>query len=199
LLIYTPNSFDTLFSTINSKLYSHDSRIYNEFYGVNTDSIFEYVINAPTTVDLDAIDYYAVTLDWDNDTKSWKNVNYPTFDRFMVYTKQQSTGLQELIPKSDYNIDWNNTKKTVSNRERNYRISAIRDLATASPVMSKAWNDIASSFPIDAVATNVNYKASQWNEIYIKDKYFYVRFFFNGKGTRIILDIMKSKQQLSIS
>jgi hypothetical protein len=196
---YFFNSFDTLFSTINSKLYSHDSRIYNEFYGVNTDSIFEYVINAPTTVDLDAIDYYAVTLDWDNDTKSWKNVNYPTFDRFMVYTKQQSTGLQELIPKSDYNIDWNNTKKTVSNRERNYRISAIRDLATASPVMSKAWNDIASSFPIDAVATNVNYKASQWNQISIKDKYFYVRFFFNGKGTRIILDIMKSKQQLSIS
>jgi hypothetical protein len=196
---YFFNSFDTLFSTVNSKLYSHDSRIYNEFYGVNTDSIFEYVINAPTTVDLDAIDYYAVSLDWDNDTKSWKNVNYPTFDRFMVYTKQQSTGLQELIPKSDYNIDWNNKKKTVSNRERNYRISAIRDLATASPVMSKAWNDIASSFPIDAVATNVNYNASQWNQISIKDKYFYVRFFFNGKGTRIILDIMKSKQQLSIS
>ena len=196
---YFFNSFDTLFSTVNSKLYSHDSRIYNEFYGINTDSIFEYVINAPTTVDLDAIDYYAVSLDWDNDTKSWKNVNYPTFDRFMVYTKQQSTGLQELIPKSDYNIDWNNKKKTVSNRERNYRISAIRDLATASPVMSKAWNDIASSFPIDAVATNVNYNASQWNQISIKDKYFYVRFFFNGKGTRIILDIMKSKQQLSIS
>lgn len=196
---YFFNSFDTLFSTINSKLYSHDSRIYNEFYGINTDSIFEYVINAPTTVDLDAIDYYAVTLDWDNDTKSWKNVNYPTFDRFMVYTKQQSTGLQELIPKSDYNIDWNNKKKTVSNRERNYRISAIRDLATASPVMSKAWNDIQTSFPIDAVATNVNYNASQWNQISIKDKYFYVRFFFNGKGTRIILDIMKSKQQLSIS
>ena len=117
----------------------------------------------------------------------------------MVYTKQQSTGLQELIPKSDYNIDWNNAKKTVSNRERNYRISAIRDLATASPVMSRAWNDIESSYPIDAVATNVNYNASQWNQISIKDKYFYVRFFFNGKGTRIILDIMKSKQQLSIS
>ena len=196
---YFFNSFDTLFSTINSKLYSHDSRIYNEFYGVFKDSIFEYVINAPTTVDLDAIDYYAVTLDWDNDTKSWKNVNYPTFDRFMVYTKQQSTGLQELIPKSDYNIDWHNAKKTVSNRERNYRISAIRDLATASPVMSRAWNDIESSYPIDAVATNVNYNASQWNQISIKDKYFYVRFFFNGKGTRIILDIMKSKQQLSIS
>jgi len=196
---YFFNSFDTLFSTINSKLYSHDSRIYNEFYGVFKDSIFEYVINAPTTVDLDAIDYYAVTLDWDNDTKSWKNVNYPTFDRFMVYTKQQSTGLQELIPKSDYNIDWDNRKKTVSNRERNYRISAIRDLSTASPVMSRAWNDIESSYPIDAVATNVNYNASQWNQISIKDKYFYVRFFFNGKGTRIILDIMKSKQQLSIS
>lgn len=196
---YFFNSFDTLFSTIDSKLYSHDSRIYNEFYGVFKDSIFEYVINAPTTVDLDAIDYYAVTLEWDNDTKSWKNVNYPTFDRFMVYTKQQSTGLQELIPKSDYNIDWDNRKKTVSNRERNYRISAIRDLATASPVMSRAWNDIQSSYPIDAVATNVNYNASQWNQISIKDKYFYVRFFFNGKGTRIILDIMKSKQQLSIS
>jgi hypothetical protein len=196
---YFFNSFDTLFSTINSKLYSHDSRIYNEFYGMFKDSIFEYVINAPTTVDLDVIDYYAVTLDWDNDTKSWKNVNYPTFDRFMVYTKQQSTGLQELIPKSDYNIDWDNRKKTVSNRERNYRISAIRDLSTASPVMSRAWNDIESSFPIDAVATNVNYNASQWNQISIKDKYFYVRFFFNGKGTRIILDIMKSKQQLSIS
>lgn len=196
---YFFNSFDTLFSTINSKLYSHDSRIYNEFYGMFKDSIFEYVINAPTTVDLDAIDYYAVTLDWDNDTKSWKNVNYPTFDRFMVYTKQQSTGLQELIPKSDYNIDWDNRKKTVSNRERNYRISAIRDLSIASPVMSRAWNDIESSYPIDAVATNVNYNASQWNQISIKDKYFYVRFFFNGKGTRIILDIMKSKQQLSIS
>jgi len=196
---YFFNSFDTLFSTVNSKLYSHDSRIYNDFYGEIKDSIFEYVINAPTTVDLDAIDYYAVTLDWDNDTKSWKNVNYPTFDRFMVYTKQQSTGLQELIPKSDYNIDWDNKVKTVSNRERNYRISAIRDLATASPVMSRAWNDIESSYPIDAVATNVNYNASQWNQISIKDKYFYVRFFFNGKGTRIILDIMKSKQQLSIS
>jgi hypothetical protein len=196
---YFFNSFDTLFSTINSKLYSHDSRIYNQFYGEFKDSIFEYVINAPVTVDLDNLDYYAVTLDWDNDTKSWRNVNYPTFDRFMVYTKQQSTGLQELIPKSDYNIDWSNTRKTVSNRERNYRISAIRDLATDSPVMSKAWNDIASSFPIDAVATNVNYYASQWNQISIKDKYFYVRFFFNGEGKRIILDIMKSKQQLSIS
>lgn len=196
---YFFNSFDTLFSTINSKLYSHDSRIYNEFYGVFKDSIFEYVINAPTTVDLDAIDYYAVTLEWDNNTNTWKNVNYPTFNKFMVYTKQQSTGLQELIPKSDYNIDWDNRKKTVSNRERNYRISAIRDLSTASPVMSRAWNDIESSYPIDAVATNVNYNASQWNQISIKDKYFYVRFFFNGEGKRIILDIMKSKQQLSIS
>lgn len=196
---YFFNSFDTLFSTINSKLYSHDSRIYNEFYGVFKDSIFEYVINAPTTVDLDAIDYYAVTLEWDNNTNTWKNVNYPTFNKFMVYTKQQSTGLQELIPKSDYNIDWDNRKKTVSNRERNYRINAIRDLSTDSPVMSRAWNDIESSYPIDAVATNVNYNASQWNQISIKDKYFYVRFFFNGEGKRIILDIMKSKQQLSIS
>jgi len=53
---YFFNSFDTLFSTINIKLYSHDSRTYNEFYGVFKDSIFEYVINAPTTVDLNAID-----------------------------------------------------------------------------------------------------------------------------------------------
>lgn len=196
---YFFNSYDTLFSSINSKLYSHDSRDYNNFYGEYKDSIFEYVINAPVTVDLDNLDYYAVTLDWDDSTKTWRNINYPTFDRFMVYTKQQSTGLQELIPKSHYNIDWSNTKKTVSNRERNYRISAIRDLAIDSPVMSRAWSDIQSSFPIDAVATNVNYNASQWNQISIKDKYFYVRFFFNGEGKRIILDIMKSKQQLSIS
>lgn len=196
---YFYNSFDTLFSTIGSKMYSHDSRLYNYFYGKYVDSIFEYVINAPTTVDLDAIDYYAVTLEWSDETKSWKNVNYPTFNKFMVYTKQQSTGEQELKPKTDYNIDWSNTSKTVSNRERNYRISAIRDLSTNSPVMTRAWNDIQSKFPIDAVATNVNYNASQWNQISIKDKYFYVRFFFNGEGSRIILDIMKSKQQLSIS
>jgi len=174
-----------------NSIWKHDSQNYQRFFNSKKDFIVEYNIHSQQTSDLEVVEYYAQSLIGEQD------VDYPTFDRFMVYTKQQSTGLQKLIPKPLYTTGWNNQTKVVTAASQNYRIAAIRDLSTSNLVYSKNWADIKNNYFTDKVPVNINYNMSQWNQIPINDKYFYIRLFFNPTdNVKIILDLTNSSNRL---
>lgn len=202
---------DYAFSDINNLYMVQDDEIHksdilrlNTYFGIQYDYVVEYVVNAKgQTVDMDCLHYYAQTLQWDNDNQVWVDVDNPTFDRMLIYTDQQSTGLQELTFLDKRNnpwgnrVGWSNTAKDVVHAEQNYRIAAIKDLADNTPVITADWDKIEDKFPIDKVSNdeNINYGRSQWELINMKDKYFRVRLYFNPatpKETKIILNITQS-------
>lgn len=186
-------NFDALYSANGDFIYAHTGD-YQKYYGTKKDFVIEYVVFSPVTSDLDCIEYYAQTLQYDENNKQWLEKDFPTFDNFVIYTANQSTGKQTIIPKPLYHIGWSNTQKVCTHTERNYRISAIRDLSTGVPVMSADWNNIQSDYYIDKVPYNINYTQNQWQQIPIKDKYFKIRLFsnlpFNG---RVLLNVAQSK------
>lgn len=146
----------------DTTIWKSDYYLYQTYFGSKEDFIIEYVISTPITSDMDCLHYYAQTLLRDNG--KWKDKKLPTFDRFMIYTDSQSTGLQTLNQRDKHEQPWNsvwdNRIKDVIYAEQNYRICQIRDLAIAEDI------------------DDIDYDRIQWHLIPIKDKFFRVRLYF---------------------
>lgn len=178
------SDYNGLYTTVNNKIYRHDSNKYGNFYDVTHQFILEFPVFSYDNKDLEVIEYYA------NSYVDNRLVDYPTFNKFLVYTNQQSTGIQNLIPKPLYPTTWDNETKTVVKYNNLYRVAAIRDLSTSTNVYSEDWSVIKSDYYIDKLPVNINYKLSQYDQIPINDTYFYVRLFFNNSdNVKLIFDL----------
>lgn len=176
--------YNGLYSTDNNKIYRHDSNQYGNFYGTTHQWAIEFKVFDYSNKDLEVIEYYA------NSYKDNVLLDYPTFSKFWVYTNQQSTGVQNLIPKPLYPATWDNETKTVVKYNNLYRIAAIRDLSTSNNVYSSDWSVVKNDYYIDKLPVNINYKLSQYDQIPINDTYFYVRLFFNNSdNVKLIFDL----------
>ncbi len=185
---WKPTTFFTdyngLYSTDNNKIYRHDSIKYGNIYGTDHQFVLEFKVFDYNNKDLEVLEYYA------NSYKDNVLLDYPTFNKFWVYTNQQSTGIQNLIPKPLYPATWDNETKTVVKYNNMYRVAAIRDLSTSNNVFSEDWSVIKSNYYIDKLPVNINYKLSQYDQIPINDTYFYVRLFFdNSDNVKLIFDL----------
>lgn len=178
------SDYNGIYSTDNNKIYIHNSTQYGNFYSTNHQFVLEFPVFSYDNKDLEVIEYYAQSY------KENELLDYPTFDKFWVYTNQQSTGIQNLKAKSLYPISWNNEIKGVVKYNNLYRIAAIRDLSTSNNVFSGDWNVIKNDYYIDKLPVNINYKLSQYDQIPINDTYFYVRLFFNNSDNiKLIFDL----------
>lgn len=159
---------DQFYSTLDNTIYRHSSNSYNNFYGIDGKFQIEYVDRQALTVDLDTIMYYASPSD------------YPTFNQFIVYNDNQSTGIQELQEDQGYYQTWSNMIKTVTSSQDNYRISQIRNLNTTKPTTTNDWLDIQLEYTdnqgyIDKLPANIDYNINQWNLEPMRHKYFQIR------------------------
>jgi hypothetical protein len=163
---------DTFYSSLDNNIYRHDSTDYNMFYGIKGKFQIEYVDRQALTSDLDTIIYYASPSD------------YPTFNQFVVYNDNQSTGIQELAEDNLYPTQWSNIIKTVTSTQDDYRISQIRNLNTTNPTTTDEWLDIQSEYTgnqgyIDKLPANIDYEMNQWKLVPIRHKFFQIRLISN--------------------
>ena len=181
---------DQFYSTTGQTVWKH-SKFQSEFYGRSFPFTVEFVSSNPVTNVLDVVAYYAQTVDQNGLDKA-----YPTFDTIWCYSGDQSTGEQNLIPKSDYPRFWSNVQKVVVHAEDNYRISALRDISIGSTVVSSDWDDKKIKYfgkqgYIDKVPVNTEVDAPQWNQIPLRNKYHIIRLSYSG-GDRIILNLTET-------
>lgn len=191
---YMFNDRNYLYSTYTQGIYKHNNSI-TKYYNLKFPFVIEYVAANPNTSTLEVIAYYAQTLDGSLD------VAYPTFDQFWAYSANQSTGIQNLIPKTDYPQFWNNQTKTVVHAEDNYRISAIRDTSIGDPVVSINWEDrqeqyIGRQGYVDKVPININPNPVQYNQIPLRNKYHIIRLIYNSEP-KIVFNLTESITKLS--
>jgi len=180
------HTYDRLHWVVGGSVWKQADRNFCNFFGIDTESKIEFVVSNRVTSDLDCIEYYAQTLEYNDGI--WIDKDEPTFSKFLVYTQQQSTGEQTLISKPLYAQPWSNTEKVVVHAEQNYRICQIRDLATNVPVSRKAGIEI---LPND---DNLDFDRDQRKLIPLKDKWFKVKFTFKPQATyKLIFDIVQSQ------
>lgn len=187
---------NSLYTTNDNVIWKHD-KFSSEFYGFNFPFTIEYVEAAPNTTTLDVVAYYAQVVD-----ETGLDKPYPTFDTIWCYSADQSTGEQNLIPKSDYPKFWDNTQKTVAHAEENYRISALRDLSTGTTTTSNAWTDRQARYfgtqgYADKAPVNINLDKPQWELIPLRNKYHIIRLSYSGTD-RIIFNLTETTLKPSI-
>lgn len=175
---------DTFYSSLADGVYTHDTNNYLTFYGIPSKFMVEYVDKAMLTSDLDVIQYYASPSD------------YPTFNEFVVYNNNQSTGLQRLIEKTDYYPTWSNEQKVVANTQDDYRISQLRNLNVSKPTTTSEWSTLQSEYSdsqgyIDKLPANIDYNMNQWKLEPMRHKYFQVRLIYKG-DERIVFHISQT-------
>ena len=174
---FTYNNRDRMISALDNNIWKHSKfGNYCTYFGIKEDYIIELNILKPQTVNLHNVQYYAETIDQEQ-----FQIPYPTFDRCWVYTKQQSTGIFNLLKQDDqYTLfNWSNREKVVTNSHKDYRISAIRDISTDPRVFTLS---VTNKQPI-----NVDTLKPQWILIPLQDKQFFIRLYAKPKADVNIL------------
>lgn len=163
----------------STDIHKQTDNLYTNYFSTKDDFIVEVVVTKPQTVDLENIIYYAHSYLNDN------AVIYPTFNSMWLYNSDQSTGIQILDPKTDWNFRWSNIAKPVSFSEKNYIINKITDISTSNIITD---HDILSKQPL-----NVDYTLDQRFQIPLKDKWFKIRFYFKpNQDVKLIYDFVQT-------
>lgn len=195
VMTYTNSTF---YSSNGNKLYSHDDYSkFTNYYGIDFPFIIEGVDTNMQTFNPHSIAYYAQVQYYDELNNEWIPVN-KTFDQLIAYNKLQSTGLVNLEVKDQLRaLTWSNKTKPVSIKDKNSRVSQIRDIATASPVMTNDWNYVKDYYVnkqgyIDKVPlpTSIDYNKQQIQLNEFSDKYVQIRLIFNSNSHKITIHLM---------
>lgn len=176
-------------------LYSHDdddrfAHFYNLDYPVSLQ--VTHLAENGMTVRWQGAHYYA-TVEEKNGS-SWKVVRNDTFDQAIAFTDQQSTGLigLRLTRNPSEQVAWSSSVKNVVEADQNYRVSSLRDMSTAEPVMTDAWDSLSAFYDnygqgyIDAVPVNIDLNIPQYDQVYLRDKFVHLRLFYTNSARRIV-------------
>lgn len=187
------NSFDNKLDNLDNKLsmiWKHGEGNYQTYYNKKQDFIIEYVDKNPITESLDSIYWISNTELFDKSTKQYIEVNDATFNKGLVYTSTQSTGLFDIKVKSNpyENIEWSNTEKLAVFTDRNWKMSGLRDLSIKSNVstLTSKWSNIKPVFNnkgyIDKIQNQdlIDVNKNMYQLADIKDKIKFIRLFFNN-------------------
>lgn len=199
---YMWGNYEGIFTTaFDNNIYKHTENNFGEFYGNVYPFIIEFEHTDQVHYIVNLFEYYSQTFNYDGVSRRWVEKSSPTFDHMMIYTEKQSTGLQELEYR-DGNVDpwgrvpYNGTIKEVIRTSDSYRVNMIKDIATTNPIITEDWTQRQSEYNgrqgyIDIVANNnnINYNASQWDLIELRDRYHIARMFFSNDGEhKLVVD-----------
>lgn len=196
LMTFTNNTF---FSTLGKKLYAHNKYdTFTTYYDTSYPCIIEAVDTNFNTFNAHSVYIYAQVQKYDNINSQWIPVNNLTFDEAVFYNKLQSSGLIKLVVKDELqSLIWSNVEKPVSIKDKNTRISQIRDIAVSNPVMTNDWQYLQTYYNdnqgyIDKVPlpTSIDYNKPQYQLNEFSDKYIQLRFIFNNNSHKITIHLM---------
>ncbi len=186
---------------IDKGLYSHDAyTTFCTFYEQLHPYIVEVVEKFQTTSQLSSIEFYTQCQQFDTTTQTWKTVRSKSYDQLLVYTNLQSSGILNLNVSNDpyRQAQWLNTDKLIVEADQNYRVAGVRDLSTSEPTTSKTWALRSSSYTngqgyIDQLPVNIDPNLPQFKQVYIRDKFAKIRFFFTDGTHRLITFLTTSR------
>jgi hypothetical protein len=172
----------------------HGERNYQTYYGVKYDHIIETPINHDSGQEKLFTSFQMITNCYLYKDVQGRFVNDETvtFDRFTISNNNQSSGLRELVVKSNaYDDVTLPTNQTLIDRTENYwRFNRFRDIATnrnTETLFSSDWNDISGFFDqygqgyIDDVVNplSININKPYYEQSRFRSKALYLRLFFN--------------------
>jgi hypothetical protein len=175
-----------------------DKGSYLSYFGKLAPFILETVHNDYATHDLHSLQYVAVTERYDEDSDEWVVVDN-TFDQGIFYNDKETSGLMllEFVPQ-----DTNPYGTTllpdfigkIVKRKDNYSIAGMRDVSTAQPVMSKAWDVTQDSFDqhvgyIDKLPINFDLTKDQYQLKNLNGKWVKSRLIYNQNDTRFRMTV----------
>lgn len=183
--------------------YKHTDRNYNTYYQTKYPHVVEFVTRDVNTIILNSLQWVGKVERYDEINKDWIEVEDGTYNKALIYNSRQSTGVQDL----DFDesiINWSNTSKRIVKSDYNYRISGIRNLATAQPISTSSWGEIEDTFEeygyIDKtpLLSSINYNMAMPDLSPLRDKYQVIRLIYDGDEVyRISLDLASTQQQYS--
>lgn len=190
---YIPNFYtndaNDFFSYKNNEIWKHNSNNFQDFYGVKYNWIIDFPVFNLVTQSLSSIYWIADVQKYDEQNKEYLTIENKTFDKALVYNTTQSTGMFNIVPKTNpyQNVSWNNTTKIAVLTDRNWKVSGLRDLAITSSetILTSNWEDIEAEFIangyIDKVSNNdlINTNKTLYEQADIKDKVNNIRLYFN--------------------
>lgn len=194
-MLTSSNTFGT---TLGNKIYLHDDYYtFGKFFDKEWPSVIELVDNALITQNPHALHYYAQAQKWEEG--QWIDANDVTYTGALIYNRNQSTGLVQLVaPGAIGTLGWSNTIKPVVQKDKNFKIAQIRDIAINSPVNTSSWDvlqdwydegqgymDIAPR----VASLDFNKPMYQLNEL--RDKYAIVRLYFDNSDYKLTTHLIQ--------
>jgi hypothetical protein len=200
------HSPDKLYSwqDFDPKLYRHNSiGRYQNFYGLNYSFVVDFVsLSDPIqTRTWEALVFQTLAEKWDFDARQFYEVEQRTFNKMILYNRNQCTGLMTLIPKDQFTggylgqqvRDLGNGVTLISKDEKNWNVNNFRDVRInyESPIFI---TDLVSRQPdyfIDKILNDSSLDQDKpwYDQEKFRDKYLSIRLIFdNFDNTRLSLN-----------
>jgi len=207
------NNDEKLFSFLDNQNYEHLHRNrYTNFYGTRYPFVVETTHYSPQSSTLEAINWHTKVDEYDTSRERFKAVDDVTFDNFIAYTHEQSSGSTTINVKGrddaymTYAIDESMAEKV----DQNWRMGRIRDrvIDHTLPLFTSSWTDTEyynqynssgqgyrDKMPYSsAYSTSI----SQYDLAMLRDKDHFVRLSFNPENDyRITIDYINTKKKHS--
>jgi len=202
------NDNKTFYSSIDEGIHDHSTGNFQTYYGQKKDHIVEVISNqAPKeTKVFTGLTYSSVVEDYLPNQKKYRTVQDVTFSKLVAYTQDQTTGLQNMVVRSNpFNnlIQIDGTNISVYEKDSTWHVNELRDMNISHggfPIFSSAWADIKDDYFIDKVPSLiVDSTKSLFERSRLRDKFLGVRLYFKPEyNYRISTDYIDVKQKLSI-
>jgi hypothetical protein len=175
---------------------------YQTFYNVRYPFIVEYVDNpsAMTTKVWDSLLFQTEAKKFDTVSEEYLDQRYVTFNKILLYNTQQISGVLNLVPKQDSNVNYllqqttnNLTQATIDRNERDWTMNNLRDIRDnyTVPMFLKNGSALQSNYYIDKIVnpTAIDFN-KDWTQLEsFRDKFLVVRLIFdNFADTRLIFN-----------
>lgn len=187
------------FFTVRTYPYKHLDAPYQTYYGTKYDHILDLITKLHPMQGKQANNiYYSSTSEEYSSSSKTYALTDTTFDRFVAYNSNQSTGIMPLSLKTPFATD-TTTSALVDKVDSYYRISNIRDrvIDPTTPIWSKDYSTLSPYFYIDAIPNPNNIGSPSFFENpRFRDTYMGVRLYFNPTtNTKITTDLTTVQAQ----
>lgn len=196
-------------TSIGSKLYKHLGGAYGSFYGTTYDCIWEVsipygVYNERVFSD---ITYVADVFDDSLATKEDLFVEEDTFDKVVIYNRDQCSGELTIVSKPSSGVfsrvTASNIQAVADKADGRWNLNKFYDYYDSATLsfFTQQWASISGSYPIDKLINSgtINTAKGAFNRKDFRGKYIVVRFFFNNStGYKIIIGGIKSLSTIAL-
>jgi len=194
-----------------SALWKHNRlNHYQTFYGEFKPFIVEYVDgnNPLVTKVWESLKLNTEAKQWNEDTESFVDKRYVTFNKVLVYNTEQISGILDLMYKTEDANYINNqitnsaTSIPIDRNERDWSLNELRDISVDAsvPMFNKNLIEIQNDYFIDKIVNpnRINYNKDWMQMTSFRDKFLVIRLIFDTfDDTRLIMNFSIQDTEVS--